>query len=137
MLGFSVGDVRDAPRAVVAFACVAHLQFHTEKALAVAVKNGLGLVVVIVDDAVAVALHVAGAAVGLGFVLVIIIGAVDVDRPVASAAGGVVVIEAALAQRDTLTAAIIACPNSRLAVSAQNGLGLQTAFTAKLAIELG
>ena len=86
-----VGDVHQSLRTAVAFTAVIDLQFHAEVARAVAVEDGVGLEVVVVDGAVLDGRAAIGT---VGIVVVQRIPAVvgvD-DAPAADAAGVVPVV---------------------------------------------
>lgn len=131
-----VGDVHQRLRAAVTFTAVIDFQLHAEIAWAVAVEDGVGLEVVVVDGAVLDGRAAIGT---VGIVGVQRIPAVvGVNGVAAAGAADVVLPEAVIADgRGFVVAPAVPPPEAAAAVGAGGGEQFETVRAEQLAIERG
>ena len=122
MLRNPVADVQKRISVVAVLATLVDFKFHAEIALAVAVKYGFGLVVVFVNGAVLTFL-VATVAIGV-VIVVIVVSVVPMNDSAAALAGRIVIIVAGVAERHTISACIVICPDSVTAMLANDCLAV-------------
>ena len=124
-----VGDVHDAVSVGVTFARLVDFQLHAEEAIALAIEDGLRLVVIVIHTtgnkarvaAVAVCILAAAAVVGIFLS----------DHLAAACTVSIVVVIAVLAQWRGICAGVFTASNSLAAAGAENGLLVQTSRAEK------
>ena len=129
---FGVGDVQDLGSVVTIFTGTVDLKFDTEEAIAVAIENGSGFVVIIADS-VPVTNGV------IAFLAIRVIsteeGVPAADQGVAGCTAFKVIVEAVLTQRLRIRSYIIVCPDTAVTAGAVDRLIAQAGGTEQLTVK--
>lgn len=131
-----VGDVHQRLRAAVTFTAVIDFQLHAEIAWAVAVEDGVGLEVVVVDGAVLDGRAAIGTVGIVGVQRIPAVVGVD-DAPAADAAGVVPVVVFGADGEVIVLAMVVGAQEMAAAVGADKGQVVQTVGAVEPAVELG
>ena len=122
MLRNPVADTQKRISIISILSALVDFKFHAEITLAVTVKYGVRLVVILVNGAVLTFL-VAPVAVGV-VIVIIVVGVITVDNATAAFTGSIVIVVARIAKRRTVCACIIVTPDSVTAVLTNNCLAV-------------
>ena len=129
---FSIGDVQNLGSVVIIFTGTVDLEFNAEEAITVAVENGCGFEIVIVDSVIIAQGEITFLTVGgIAAVHCIVSG----NEFVTVRTALVVAVKAILTERLILTACIIVPPDTISAAGTKNSFGFQTVRTEQLAVE--
>ena len=100
MLRNPVADTQKRISVVAVLAALVDFKFHAEIALRVTIKDGVGLVIVLVNRTV-LAFLIAPIAIGV-IVFIIVVGVVPVNDSAAALAGRVIIVVAGVSERHTV-----------------------------------
>lgn len=128
----SIGNVQDLGSVVTIFTGTVDLKLNAEEAIVVAVENGSGLVIVVVDSV----------PVSYGVIAVLAIRFVSTEEGVPTADQGVagctafkVIVEAVLTQRLSIRSHIVVCPDTAVTAGAVDRLIAQAGGTEQLTVK--